>query len=108
MKNDRLVCGYSGETDDFSITIYLYQRPTPNSYLFTLTINVLAKRVKELIPRCIFFEEDVVLLGESNEDLNKRLNTYRRTLETHGFCLNRSKMKYIECKFNKMRSISNI
>ncbi|KAH1266713.1 LINE-1 retrotransposable element ORF2 protein [Glycine max] len=51
--------------------------------------------------------DDIVLLGESREELNERLETWRRALETHGFRLSRSKSEYMECKFNKRRRVSN-
>ncbi|KAL5137686.1 Craniofacial development protein 2 [Glycine soja] len=53
------------------------------------------------------WEDDIVLLGESREELNERLETWRRALETHGFRLSRSKSEYMECKFNKRRRVSN-
>ncbi|KAL5128566.1 Craniofacial development protein 2 [Glycine soja] len=43
----------------------------------------------------------------STEELNERLKTWRRALETHGFRLSRSKSEYMECKFNKRRRVSN-
>ena len=55
----------------------------------------------------MLFADDIVLLGESREELNERLETWRRALETHGFRLSRSKSKYMECKFNKRRRVSN-
>ncbi|KAH1239114.1 CRS2-associated factor 2, chloroplastic [Glycine max] len=56
---------------------------------------------KSLLPICKL--DDIVLLGESREELNERLETWRRALETHGFRLSRSKSEYMECKFNKSR-----
>ncbi|KAL5146296.1 Craniofacial development protein 2 [Glycine soja] len=53
------------------------------------------------------WEDDIVLLGESREELNERLETWRRALETHGFRLSRSKLEYMECKFNKRMRVSN-
>ncbi|KAL5179591.1 hypothetical protein HKD37_01G000874 [Glycine soja] len=55
----------------------------------------------------MFFADDIVLLGESREELNERLKTWRRALETHSFRLSRSKSEYMECKFNKSRRVSN-
>ncbi|KAH1262863.1 hypothetical protein GmHk_02G005393 [Glycine max] len=55
----------------------------------------------------MLFVDDIVLLGESREELNERLETWRRALETHGFRLSRSKSEYMECKFNKRRRVSN-
>ncbi|KAH1264626.1 Craniofacial development protein 2 [Glycine max] len=62
---------------------------------------------KAIAPRCMLFADDIVLLGESREELNERLETWRRALETHGFRLSRSKSEYMECKFNKRRRVSN-
>lgn len=33
---------------------------------------------------------------------------WRQALETHDFPLSRSKMEYMECKFNKRRSVFNL
>ncbi|KAL5133996.1 LINE-1 retrotransposable element ORF2 protein [Glycine soja] len=96
-----------GESDDFPITIGLHQGSTLSPYLFTLILDVLTEQIQEIAPRCMFFADDIVLLGESREELNERLETWRRALETHGFRLSRSKSEYMECKFNKRRRISN-
>ncbi|KAH1249954.1 Solanesyl diphosphate synthase 3, chloroplastic/mitochondrial [Glycine max] len=76
-------------------------------YLFTLILDVLTEQIQEIAPRCMLFADDIVLLGESREELNERLETWRRALETHGFRLSRSKSEYMECKFNKSRRVSN-
>ncbi|KAL5158405.1 Craniofacial development protein 2 [Glycine soja] len=96
-----------GESDDFPITIGLHQGSTLSPYLFTLILDVLTEQIQEIAPRCMLFADDIVLLGESREELNERLETWRRALETHGFCLSRSKSEYMECKFNKRRRVSN-
>ncbi|KAL5184701.1 DNA topoisomerase 1 [Glycine soja] len=96
-----------GESDDFSITIGLHQGSTLSPYLFTLILDVLTEQIQEIASRCMLFVDDIVLLGESREELNERLETWRRALETHGFRLSRSKSEYMECKFNKRRRVSN-
>ncbi|KAH1225351.1 LINE-1 reverse transcriptase [Glycine max] len=97
-----------GESDDFPITIGLHQGSTLSPYLFTLILDVLTEQIQEIAPRCMLFADDIVLLGESREELNERLETWRRALETHGFRLSRSKSEYMECKFNKSRRVSNL
>ncbi|KAH1256215.1 LINE-1 retrotransposable element ORF2 protein [Glycine max] len=96
-----------GESDDFPITIGLHQGSTLSPYLFTLILDVLTEQIQEIALRCMLFADDIVLLGESREELNERLETWRRALETHGFRLSRSKSEYMECKFNKRRRVSN-
>ncbi|KAL5176375.1 LINE-1 retrotransposable element ORF2 protein [Glycine soja] len=96
-----------GESDDFLITIGLHQGSTLSPYLFTLILDVLTEQIQEIASRCMLFADDIVLFGESREELNERLETWRRALETHGFRLSRSKSEYMECKFNKRRRVSN-
>ena len=71
-------------------------------------MDALAEHIKELTPRCMLFVDDVVLLGESREELNGRLETWRQTLETYGFRLSSIKTEYMECNFNKRRSRSSL
>ncbi|KAL5171178.1 hypothetical protein HKD37_11G032712 [Glycine soja] len=89
-----------GESDDFPITIGLHQGSTLSPYLFTLILDVLTEQIQEIAPRCMLFADDIVLLGESREELNERLETWRRALETHGFRLSRSKSEYMEWDVN--------
>jgi len=93
-----------GDTEDFPIIIGLHQGSTLIPYLFTLVLDVLTEHIQELAPRCMLFADDVVLLGESREELNGRLVIWRQALETYGFRMNRSKTEYMECNFSKRRS----
>ncbi|KAM7524737.1 hypothetical protein LguiA_014639 [Lonicera macranthoides] len=47
-------------------------------------------------------------MAESPEELNGKVETWRQTLEAHGFRLSRSKTEYMECKFSKRRSTPNL
>ncbi|KAH1239249.1 Phospholipid-transporting ATPase 3 [Glycine max] len=60
-----------GESDDFPITIGLHQGSTLSPYLFTLILDVLTEQIQEIAPRCMLFADDIVLLGESREELNE-------------------------------------
>ena len=92
----------------FPITIGLQQGSTLSPYLFTLVLDVLTEHIQELAPRCILFANDVVLLGESREEVNGRLETWRQALEAYGFRLSRSKTEYMECNFSGRRSRSTL
>ena len=72
-----------GTTEDFPITIGLHQGSTLSPYLFTLVLDVLTEHIQELAPRCMLFADAVVLLGESREEVNGRLETWRQALEAY-------------------------
>lgn len=54
------------------------------------------EHIQKLAPRCMLFANNIVLLGELEEDLNERFKTWRRVLETQGFRISRSKTEYME------------
>lgn len=64
---------HDATTNIFSIKTGLHQGSTLSPYLFTLGLDVLTKHILELAPRCMFFEDDTVLLGESRDELNASL-----------------------------------
>jgi hypothetical protein len=97
-----------GDTEDFPIIIRLHQGSNLSPYPFTLVLDVMTEHIQEIAPRCMLFADDVVLLGESREELNGRLKTWRQALEAYGFRLSRSKMEYMECNFSKRISRSTL
>ena len=60
-------------TDEFSITIGVYQRSTLSPFLFTIVIDEIIKSIHEDIPWCMLFANDIVLIDEIKEEVNKKL-----------------------------------
>ncbi|XP_070009693.1 uncharacterized protein [Nicotiana sylvestris] len=52
------------------------------------------------VPWCILFADDIVLIDESRDGVNERLEVKRHALESKGFNLSRTKMEYLQCKFS--------
>jgi len=48
----------------------------------------------------MLFVDDIVLIDESREGVNTKLELWRSTLESQGFRLCRSKTEYLHCRFN--------
>ncbi|XP_075074885.1 uncharacterized protein LOC142162432 [Nicotiana tabacum] len=46
----------------------------------------------------MLFANDIVLIDETREGVNARLEVWKETLEFKGFKLSRSKTEYLECK----------
>ena len=82
-------CG--GLTDEFSITIAVHQGSTLSLFLFAIVMDEITKSIHEDIPWCMLFTDDIVLIGETKEGVNKKLELWRKILETRGFRLSRSK-----------------
>ena len=89
-----------GDTEDFSIDIGLHQGSTLSPFLFTTVMDELTREIQDEIPWCMLFADDIVLINESGEGVNTKLEHWRDTLEAKGFRLSRSKMKYLRYKFS--------
>ncbi|MED6176445.1 hypothetical protein PIB30_117090 [Stylosanthes scabra] len=97
-----------GVTEEFPIGIGLHQGSSLSPYLFTLVLEVLTEHIQESVPWCMLFADDIVLMRESREDLNKKLDLWKEALEVYGLHISRSKTEYMECKFDRQRENSNI
>jgi hypothetical protein len=89
-----------GDTPDFPITIGVHQGSALSPYLFTLVMDILTRHIHDDIPWCMLFADDVVLIDESREGVNAKLELWRETLESKGFKLSRSKTEYMHCDFS--------
>ncbi|XP_071714156.1 uncharacterized protein [Rutidosis leptorrhynchoides] len=62
-----------GNTEVFPIEVGLHQGSTLIHFLFALILDQLSRGIQECIPWCLIFADDIVLVLESKEELNRRL-----------------------------------
>ncbi|TKC11307.1 hypothetical protein FA727_23890, partial [Robertmurraya kyonggiensis] len=72
-------------------------------YLFALVMDEVTRDIQGDIPWCMLFADDVVLVDESREGVNEKLELWRRTLESKVFRLSRTKTEYMMCNFSGTR-----
>jgi len=89
-----------GDADDFFIDIGLHQGSALSPFLLTIVMDELTRGIQDKIPWCMLFADDIVLIDESREGVNTKLECWRDTLEAKGFRLSRSKTKYLLCTFS--------
>ncbi|KAF3645330.1 putative pre-mRNA-processing factor 6-like [Capsicum annuum] len=61
-------------------------------------MDVLTRRIQREVPWCMLFADDVVLIDETRGGVSDKLEVWRQTLDP-----SRSKIEYVECKFNDVR-----
>ncbi len=49
----------------------------------------------------MMFTDDIVLIDETQEGVNRKLELWRSTLESRGFKLSRTETEYMHCKFSE-------
>ncbi|CAL5326496.1 unnamed protein product [Camellia sinensis] len=58
------------------------------------------------VPWCMLFADDIVLVDETREGVNTKLEIWRKALESKGFRISRTKTEYMECKFSNSNNES--
>ncbi|GKC42057.1 hypothetical protein Tco_1059779 [Tanacetum coccineum] len=56
---------------------------------------------RELVWKTLLDKDDIVLIAESAEGLNNRLESWRMALEDNGLRISREKTKYLRCDFGR-------
>ncbi|VFQ84101.1 unnamed protein product [Cuscuta campestris] len=77
-------------------------------FLFALVMDVLTQGVQEGVPWCMLFADDIVLIDDTREGLNDKLERWRLALETKGFRISRNKTEYMECRFSGRETESEV
>ena len=78
-----------GETKYFPVEVGLHQGSALSPFLFTTMLDVITKDIQDDVPWSMLFADDIVLVGEMNEEVNRKLEIWRHKLESNGLRLSR-------------------
>jgi hypothetical protein len=90
----------SGESEAFPITIGLHQGSALSPFLFAMLMDELTRQIQDEVPWCMLFADDIVLVDSTKEGICTKLELWRKTLESKGFKLSRTKTECMICKFD--------
>ncbi|GJW46904.1 retrovirus-related pol polyprotein LINE-1 [Tanacetum coccineum] len=93
-----------GNTMFFPVEVGLHQGSAISPYLFALILDELSRGIQENIPWSMVFADDIVLVAESADGLNIRLESWRRALEDNGLRVSRDKTEYLRCDFGRYKA----
>ena len=68
---------YGRLANEFLITIEVHQGSTLSYFLFAIVMDEITKSIHENIPWCMLFADDIVLINETKEGVNKKLKLWR-------------------------------
>jgi len=89
-----------GVTNDFFIGRGLHQGSALSPFLFTLVMEVLMRENQDEVPWSMPFTDNIILIDETRQGVNDKLERWRHILESRGFRVSRSKTEYLHCCFS--------
>ncbi|XP_037782013.1 uncharacterized protein LOC119578514 [Penaeus monodon] len=81
-------------TDGFEVKVGLYQGSALSPILFNVVMGVMTEEVREEPPWCILHADDIVLVVETKQELQRKMERWRTALESRGLKISRKKTEY--------------
>ena len=85
----------AGTTEAFSITVGVHQGSALSPLIFAIVMDCITEGVRKEAPWEMLFADDVVLLTETRQDAEERLEQWRACLEDRGMKVSRKKTEYL-------------
>ena len=89
-----------GITKSFPVRVVLHQGCALSPFLFAVIMNELSQSIWKIVPWCMLFADDIVLVAESSKEANTKLDEWRAVLESTGLHISRTKTEYLRCNFS--------
>ena len=87
-------------TKPFTVKVGLHQGSTFSPFIFTVIMEEISKCIWETVPWYMLFADDIVLVAETKEEVNNKLEEWKEVLEGKGLRISRTKAKYLRCHFS--------
>ena len=84
-----------GTTESFKVTVGLHQGSALSLFLFAVIMDRLTDKVRREPPWTMLFADDIVICKETREEVERRLKSWRYTLERRGMKVSGSKTEYL-------------
>ena len=82
-------------TEWFKVDVGLHQGSALSPFLFAMLIDWLTNEVREESPWTMMFADDIVICGETREEVEASLERWRYALERGRIRVSRSKTEYM-------------
>ena len=84
-----------GKTEEFAIQVGVHQGSALSPFLFIVVMDTLVNEIKSEIPWELIFVDDIALMAETEEKLQKKVWNWQRALEKGGLKMNARKSEVL-------------
>ena len=88
-----------GEMEKFPVKVGLHQGSALSPYLFNLIMDVISAEVRDEVPLSMLLANDIVLSSSQHENVEKKLEEWRKVMEERGLKISRRKTEHLQ--YNK-------
>ena len=89
-----------GLSESFGVKVGVHQGSSLSPYLFVLVMDELLKGNVSEVPWCMLFADDMILIGETVEEVQEKLERVVNVLESRGMKVNRAKTECMFCDWS--------
>ncbi|KFD60959.1 hypothetical protein M514_26857 [Trichuris suis] len=86
----------TGETETFPVTVGVHQGSAVSPLLFITVMDRVTRDLQMPYPHTMLYADDVVLMAESQQELEEKVITWKNHLALYGLKLNVRKTEYME------------
>ena len=90
----RVICA-AGDIDGFHVNFGLHQGSALSPFLFATIIDCMIGEIQRKALWDTLFDDDVVLCGQTREEIEGRFETWRGEMENRGMQVSRAKTEYL-------------
>ena len=91
MNSSTVVRTVHGPTDPFSIRVGLHQGSALSPFLFIVVMDTVTRHCREGLPWELLFADDLVIIAETKEDLQRKWLQWQRGMASQGLKVNTGK-----------------
>ena len=84
-----------GVTKEFEVKVGLHQGSALSPCLFAMVMDRLTDEIRQEAPWTMLFADDIVICSVSREEVEEKLESWRKALERRGLKVNRKKTEYM-------------
>ena len=82
-----------GMSEWFGVKVGLHQGSALSPLLFIIVMDVISKNIKEGLPWELLYADDLVLVAFSEQELRRKIENWKKNLESKGMKVNMGKTK---------------
>jgi len=96
-----------GLSEPFEVKVGVHQGSVLSPLLFVIVMDVIAKEVGSGLPLELLYADDLLIMGESEEELRGKIMNWKTGLEGKGLKVNLSKTKVMTCGANAGETVKS-